>query len=408
MSAADPQAPVATFPEELATREGWLEPFEWYGRMRAEAPVRYDERREVWDVFRYEDTKAILADDSTFSSDPSRAPQFDAPEDEQSPIMDTVLFSDPPEHRRLRSVVDELFRPNAVTDLAPRIEEITTDLLDEALSGGEMDIVDDLAYPMPVIVIAEMLGVPADDRGQFKEWSDALVARPKARTEEAIREFQERQERVLKELSEYFTGMIERRRADPHDDLITAILQAETNGQRLTEREVLGFCMLLLVAGNITTTNLITNAARCFGERPGTMDELRSGELDTEPTIEEVLRYRSPVQALFRVTTTDTRVGDHEISEGEGIVTWLGSANRDSEQFPDPDRFVPDRRPNQHIGFGHGTHYCLGAPLARLEAKIALDELLGRTDEIEIHDEDLAPVRSSFIYGVESLSISVH
>lgn len=405
MSAADPEAPLATFPEELSTREGWLEPFSWYERMRAEEPIHYDEQREIWDVFRYEDTKAVLRDDSAFSSDPQNTPRFDVPEEEQSPIMDTILFTDPPDHRRLRTVVEEFFRPNAIADLAPRIEEITTTHLDEA--GSEMEIVEDLAYPMPVIVIAELLGVPSSDRKQFKEWSDALVARPEGESEAALHAFQERQERVLEELTEYFSGMIEARRADPRDDLITAILAAKTEGKKLSEREVLGFCMLLLVAGNITTTNLITNAMRCFGERPETMTELRQGDLPFETTIEEVLRYRSPVQALFRVATTDTRLGGHEISEGEGVMTWIGAANRDDEQFSEPNRFVPDRRPNQHLGFGYGSHFCLGAPLARLEAKIALQQLLSRTNEIEIRDEKLSPVRSSFIYGVESLPISV-
>ncbi len=407
MSAADPEAPLATFPEELSTREGWLEPFSWYERMRAEEPIRYDANREIWDVFRYEDTKAVLRNDSVFSSDPQNTPQFDVPEEEQSPIMDTVLFTDPPDHRRLRAVVEEFFRPNAVSDLAPRIEEITDDLLDDALVGGELDVVEGLAYPMPVIVIAELLGVPSEDRGQFKEWSDALVARPEGESEAALERFQARQERVLGELTDYFAEMVEIRRNDPRDDLITALIEAETDGQELTEREILGFCMLLLVAGNITTTNLITNALRCFAERPETMDALREDDLDMRTTIEEVLRYRSPVQALFRVATTDTGLGDHDISAGDGIVTWLGAANRDGEQFASPHEFVPDRRPNQHIAFGYGSHFCLGAGLARLEAKIALRELLDQTSEIEIHTEELSPVRSSFSYGVESLPISV-
>lgn len=407
MSAADPEAPLATFPEELSTREGWLEPFSWYERMRRKEPIRYDENREIWGVFSYEDTKAVLRNDSAFSSDPQNTPRFDVPEEDQSPIMDTILFTDPPDHRRLRSVVEEFFRPNAVADLAPRIEEITSDLLDDTLEGGEMEIVEELAYPMPVVVIAELLGVPSSDRGQFKEWSDVLVARPEAETEAALREFQARQEQVLGELAEYFSEMIEACQNDPRGDLITAILEAETEGRKLTEREILGFCMLLLVAGNITTTNLITNAMRCFAERPETMAELRQGDLTFKTTIEEVLRYRSPIQALFRVVTTDTRLGDHEISEGEGVVTWIGAANRDGEQFSDPREFVPDRQSNQHIAFGYGSHFCLGAPLARLESKIALRELLSRTDEIEIHTENLSPVRSSFIYGVESLPISV-
>jgi len=208
-------------------------------------------------------------------------------------------------------------------------------------------------------------------------------------------------------MGDYFSALIEARRTEPKDGLISAVIDAEVDGQGLTHRELVGFCTLLLVAGNITTTNLITNAMRCFTARPGLLDELRRGEVKLSTAIEETLRYRSPVQALFRVTTEPVELGGQAIPKGEGVVVWLGSANRDERVFDRPDDFVADRQPNQHLSFGYGTHYCLGAPLARLEAKIALESLLERFERIEPVETDLQPIRSSFIYGVEEYPLSV-
>jgi len=410
MSASDPQRPAVTFPKSLSSREAWLEPFDWYREMRADSPVRYDDDRELWDVFRYEDVKHILNTDATFSSDPSNMPGFEEEladsGGETPPVMDTMLFADPPEHDRLRGVVAEFFQPRAIGEQVDRIQRLTEEHLNE-IGGGEFDLVSELAYPMPVDVIAGMLGVPTDDRAQFKRWSDTLIERPNAKTEAAMEEYQQRQQQTQEEMSEYFSELIEARRAEPRDDLITAIIEAEVDGQRLSHREMVGFCTLLLVAGNITTTNQITNAMRCFTDQPGLLDDLRAGEVTLSTAIEEALRYRSPVQALFRVTTESTELSGREIPAGEGVVAWLGSANRDESVFDRPDEFVADRQPNQHLSFGHGTHYCLGAPLARLETKIALSTLLDRYETIEPVDTDLQPIRSSFIYGVEEYPVRV-
>jgi cytochrome P450 len=398
------------FPDALSSPEAWLEPFDWYREMRAESPVRYDEDRELWDVFRYADVKHVLDTDAVFSSDPSNMPNFEAQvaesEGEPPAVLDTMLFADPPEHDRLRGVVEEFFQPRAVREQADRIQRLTEDNLD-GIGTGEFDLVSELAYPMPVDVIAGMLGVPTDDRAQFKRWSDTLVERPNAKTEAAMEEYQQRQQETQEEMSQYFSELIDARRDEPRDDLITAILEAEVGGHRLSHREMVGFCNLLLVAGNVTTTNLITNAMRCFTAQPGVLDQLRAGEVKLTTAIEESLRYRSPVQAVFRVTTESVELGGQEIPAGEGIVAWLGSANRDEDVFDRADEFVPDRQPNQHLSFGHGTHYCLGAPLARLETKIALSSLLERFETIEPADTDLQPIRSSFIYGVEEYPIRV-
>ncbi len=406
MSSSGPGGPGQELPESLSSRESWLEPFEWYERMRAEAPVRYVAERQCYDVFRYEDVKAILHDPQLFSSDPTNATGFDEsqfPGDERPSILDTILFEDPPRHTRLRSVVADFFRPRAVADLEPHIRELTNDLVDDVADDGEMDLVEHVAYPLPVIVIAELLGVPVEDRDQFREWSNTVIETPVVTIEAEFEEYQRRQRRAQRELQEYFHEMIERRRGEPQDDLISNLLSAEVDDERLSESELLGFCILLLIAGNITTTNLVTNAFRCFAVQPSLFRQFEADTNGIGKAIEEVLRYRSPVQALSRVATTDATVGEVEIEAGDRLVCWLGSANRDKEQFSDAATFVPDRAPNQHLGFGYGTHYCLGAPLARLEAKVVLTELFDRFDDIAVDDSDLSPVRSAFIYGVESL-----
>ena len=405
MSSADPQG-LQAFPDELATREAWLEPFDWYREMRENAPVRYDPSRQTWDVFRYDDVKRILDDDETFSVNPRLADGFQEPDrPEEGLIFETMLFQDPPRHDELRAVVDDAFEPRALRDLEPEIETFATDLLSDAMADGEgtFELVDAFAYPLPVFVIAEMLGVPAVDRDRFKHWSDTLVESTTADDDaEAVTE---RQRDAQMEMAAYFFEMIEERRESPQDDLMTQIVTRELeDGTRLSQEEALGMCILLLVAGNITTTNLITNAVRCVATHD-LFEELRTGDLALRPAIEEVLRYRSPVQAMSRVATTDVTVGGETIQAGDRVIAWMGSANRDERQFDDADAFVPDRSPNQHLAFGHGTHYCLGAPLARLEAAIGLEQLVSQTTAIELVDTELQPTRSSLIYGVESLPI---
>lgn len=400
MSSADPQG-LQAFPEALQDRKSWLEPFDWYEEMQENAPIRYDASRGSWDVFRYDDVKTLISDDEHFSVNPRNAADFEGLDGEgEGIILDSILFQDPPRHDELRGVVDDAFSPRNVSDLEPRLRELMSDLMDDALAAndGEMDLVEEISYPFPVIVIAELLGVPTEDRAQFKEWSDSLVA---AASDEEIAE---QQQQSQQEMAMYFLELIEDRREDPQDDLISTIVTAElSDGSTLSQEEALGMCMLLLIAGNITTTNLITNAVRCFGNQD-LFDTLAGDENAIGTAIEEVLRYRSPVQAMTRVAKTDVSLGDATIEEGDRLVAWLGAANRDERQFENSDTFVPDRSPTGHLGFGNGTHYCLGAPLARLEARVALSEILS-LDGVALADSDLSPTRSSFIYGVESLPI---
>lgn len=402
MSASDIGG-LQAFPAELQSREAWLDPYDWYTEMRDSDPVRYDPGRETWDVFRYGDVKSILADDERFSTSPRNITGFEEPGEGQGLVLDTMLFQDPPRHTELRSVVDDAFEPRTVREMEPRVREIASELLEDALAGGDrFDLVEALSYPLPVMVIADMLGVPREERDRFKRWSDTIVRGAGEGTDPE--QFLEEQQQAGQEMAAYFLERIEERRTEPRDDLLTTIATAEGEGGQLSRREALGTCILLLVAGNITTTNLVTNAVRCFDEQ-GTVGELADGTLDLGRAIEEALRYRTPVQAMTRVPMEPVEVGGHTLEQGEGVVVWLGSANRDDRQFEAADEFRPERSPNQHLGFGHGTHYCLGAPLARLEARVAIEELLDRLPDLRIVETDLQPVRSSFIYGVESLPV---
>ncbi|MBD2868898.1 cytochrome P450 [Paenibacillus arenilitoris] len=373
-----------------------VNPFEVFDRLRESTPVRYDERRNCWDVFRYEDVHYILKNPALFSS---KRPISD---------MENLLIMDPPRHSQMRGLVNQAFTPKAIAALEPRIADIANELLDEAAARGGMDTVHDFSGPLPVIVIAELLGVPARDRKLFKEWSDVLVTGPQMNTEEALRAVMAERHEAMRKLGGYFTGILGKRRGKREEDLISLLLDAEIDGQKLTDQEVLSFCILLLVAGNETTTNLITNAVRYMTEHPE-MQEMLRRQPDLMPAaVEEVLRYYPPIQAIGRVTTSDVELGGQLIKAGSQVVNWVASANRDGAKFEDPNTFVPDRKPNPHLSFGFGIHFCLGAPLARLEAKIALNLLLERFGHIaRSGEEELQPIQSPFVFGVKSFPVTI-
>ncbi len=378
-------------------------PFPWYRAMRAGAPVYFNAERSAWHVFRYGDVQRVLSDYAAFSS-ASIGGGRPAGEAARTPIGASLISTDPPRHRQLRALVSQAFTPRAIEALAPRITTIVHELLDRVIESGEMDLIGDFAYPLPVIVIAQLLGIPPAERDRFKAWSDAVVTGASAGVGDAPAVTVGQAHR---EMAEYFGGLIEQRRREPQDDLISGLLAAEIDGERLSMMELLGFCVLLLIAGNETTTNLIGNAVLCFDDYPEVVDALRADRSLVLGAIEEVLRYRSPVQLMFRTAAQDVSLDGHELKRGQQVLAWIGSANRDEATFDEPDRFDARRTPNRHIAFGSGVHFCLGAPLARLEAKIALTALVERTQNLHrVAGAPLTFMQSAIVYGVQSLPVT--
>jgi cytochrome P450 len=397
---------VMAYADALLPRALELTPFEWYRMRRESTPIVFDPQAGCWQVFRYDDVLRVAKDHATFSSaDRPWRRHVDA---EGPEIQPSLIGMDPPRHRQFRNLVTQAFTPRAVGQLAPRIAAIAHELLDRALQMRALDVIDDLAYPLPVIVIAELLGVPAEDRPRFKRWSDAVIAgdpQVAGAAEAAVDEHRRKRDtarRAADEMRAYFQPILAARRQRPQHDLISDLLASEVGGQRLTEEELLGFCILLLVAGNITTTNLLGNAMVCFEEHPAALARLQQDPELVPSALEEVLRFRPPAKMLVRVAATDTTLADHLITQGHLVVAWIGSANRDAARFADPERFDVQREPNPHVTFGHGIHFCVGASLARLEGKIALQALLERLPELKrAPDIPLEPIDSVILSGVK-------
>jgi cytochrome P450 len=376
-----------------------IDPFSIYAEMRESSPIYFDKQRQNWNVFRYADVRRVLSDYELFSSQFRRNGSYN----HEMPFSASMISSDPPRHRKLRSLVTQAFTPRAVESLAPRIQEIVDEHLQHPLRDGRMDAIHDLGYPLPVIVIAEMLGIPVDDRPRFKVWSDEVV---QMGNQGGNIDPQQLGKPAVMEMSAYFINMIEQRRKQPGDDLISGLLAAEVDGEKLELIELLGFCALLLVAGNETTTNLIGNALLTFAQQPDLWKHLHRHPELIPHAIEEVLRFRSPVQSMFRVTKQEVTIAGQKLPAGASLIAWIGSGNHDEEQFPHPDDFVIDRQPNRHLAFGQGIHYCLGAPLARLEARIALTSMLKQIGSITLAPGTvLERLPSNLVYGFRSVPL---
>jgi cytochrome P450 len=384
---------------KLSGVERQLNPFSLYRTLRASHPLYHDTQRDNWNLFRYDDVLRALSDYTVFSS------QFHhgGPAGVEQPFAASMISTDPPRHRQLRALVTQAFTPRAVEALAPRITAIVQEHLDRVAPDGCMDVIHDLGYPLPVIVIAEMLGIPSQDRARFKRWSDFAVQTANFGTDLQYEKFMSP---PMFEMGAYFLEMIEQRRQEPGDDLISALLAAQVEGEHLDQVELLGFCVLLLVAGNETTTNLLGNAMLTFAEHPQAWEQLRADPAGLPGAIDEILRYRSPVQAMFRVAKTEVALHGQTIPAGAPVMAWIGAANHDESQFPEPEVFDIQRTPNRHLAFGQGIHYCLGAPLARLEAKIALGAMLERFRTFRLVEEArLERQPSLIIYGLQHLPI---
>lgn len=365
--------------------------YSWFEEMRIDHPVFYDERMHMWQIFLYEDVSHVLTDYTRFSSQAFAL--------NNSFLKDTLVAKDPPDHRKMRNLVNQAFTPRAVAHLSDRITQITQELLDQVRPQGKMDIVSDIAFPLPAKVIAEMLGVPSEDWNIFQRWArvDSSAATP-ARQEEG--------RSMQREMSDYFSSLLEERRRSPREDLVSALSVAEIDGERLSKDELVSFCTLLLAAGQETTKNLIANAIVCLTDHPDALERLKREPTLMPTAIEEILRYLPPVWFLFRQTKTDIELAGQHIPANQLVLAWTASANRDAAQFPNPDRFDITREPNRHLAFGHGIHFCVGAPLARLEARIALPMMLEQLRDLRRVEDFPITVHTGIVFVIRSLPVT--
>ncbi len=380
------------------------DPYPIYEELRTQAPMHRSELLKGWVISHHSDVDAILRDHKRFSNDSRKGNERQAIEE----LSDTpsMLGLDPPDHTRLRALVSKAFTPRAIEELKPRIESIVDELLDDAeakANGQPIDVIEAVAWPLPATVIAELLGVPIEDREQFKAWS-ADVARTLEPT--ISPEEMKLAEASNKKLHQFFEDLINERRADPREDMISQLIIAEDEGEKLTHEELIVTLELLLVAGHETTTNLIGNGLLTLLRHPRELAQLRDSGAGMENAVEELIRYDSPVQLDGRTALEDIEWRGETIKSGEQVILLLGAANRDPEAFPNPNELDLTREQNFHLSFSRGLHHCLGAPLARAEGQITFQRLLDRYPEISLAEEP--EFRDHVVLrGLKSLPVNV-
>ncbi|MFJ9679418.1 cytochrome P450 [Streptomyces sp. NPDC101194] len=393
----------------LADRWGIHPSHAWLRGRSPEKYVRFDERMGFWNVCGYPEVLEVLGDPGTFSSDTRQLFLGEDAALDESFNEGSLLQLDPPAHGKMRRLVSRAFTPRIVASLEPRIHEVTVELLDKVAGQSKLELVQDLLYPLPVTVIAELLGVPAADHGLFKQWVDRMAASAEGKPGPDDSDSEQDAAAAIRHIPEMFAYMLEQaaeRRRRPRADLLTLLVEAEVDGERLTDHEVVNFANEVLVVGHATTTALLGNAVLCLDHHPEQAARVRADRSLVPSTIEEVLRYLSPIAGSYRATTTDTELAGQRIPANQVVVAWLGAANRDPRQFARPEVFDPGRDPNPHLGFGRGIHFCLGAPLARLEGRIALNHLLDRFPVLRTDPAD-PPVFMEIphVIGVSSLPL---
>ena len=369
------------------------DPYAVYRELREEAPVYWQPMMQTWILTRYQDNLDVLRDHAAFSSQRTRAKnvlvqQLESYRLSSGPLgtTPTMLSIDPPAHTRMRSLANKAFTPRVVERSRPHIQEIADELLDALPHLGTLDVVADLAVPLPMIVIAGVLGVPVSDRERFKAWSSDIAASLGGPFQP--QEVLDRSRDSSLAIADYFRDLIAKRRSEPHDDLLSALIAAEEQGDLLSEDELIATCILLLIAGNETTTHLIGNGMLALLRNPEQRRRLQADPSLIDTAVDEMLRYEGSVQMTSRIVDHDLEFRGQRFEEGQVVLLLLGAANRDPSQFPDPEHFNVARRPNRHLAFGQGIHYCLGAPLALAEAQIAFQTLLRRLPEPEAAFEE--------------------
>jgi cytochrome P450 len=378
------------------------DPHATWRKLRTEAPIYRSRMFQAWMLTRYDDVLRVLRD-RNFTTDRSDVPIMKLAArlsrndpDMTATIERNLLTMDGPDHARLRRLVSNAFTPRRVERLRPKLEALVDDLLDQAGEAGEMELVADLAHPLPVIAIAELLGVPAEDRHLFRDWSQGLV--------QLLDPFQGSggfgpSIRANRELFDYFRPLLAQRRAEPRDDLLSAMIAPEGGDEPISETDLLALSSLLLVAGHETTANLIGNAVVALLRNPDERKRLQDDPALIGSAVDEFLRYDGPIQFTDRAVIEDCEIGGQLIRKGQVVVAVLAAANRDPARFPDPDRLDLARSDNHHLAFGQGNHFCLGSQLAKLEAEIAIGALVRRFPDLTGEFADLDWTRSMILRG---------
>jgi cytochrome P450 len=406
---------VATTEEELPLAfnpfapEFRANPYPTYARLRAEDPV-HESPLGFKVLTRYDDCTALLRDPKS-SSDDTKSPLFrelveSGEVDGEMAGRRPFLFMDPPDHTRLRGLVSKAFTPRSIEQLRARAQQLADDLV--AAMGGKdtVDVIADLAYPLPLTIISDMLGVPREDEERFRGWSHALARSLDPEfllPPDAVAA----REKAIDEFEDYFLELFADRRTSPRDDMLTRLVEAEDAGDKLSENELLSTCILLLVAGHETTVNLIANGVKALAGHPDELARLRDDPSLIKTAVEEVLRYDPPVQMTGRLALEPIELPSTTLPAGGFAITLIGGANHDPEQFPDPERFDITRSPNAHIAFSLGHHFCLGASLARMEGQVAINTFVRRFDHFEVASDDLTYKDNLVLRGLNALPVSL-
>ena len=388
---------------ELFCHGSLSDPYPLLDSLRQKDPIHWSELLGGWVLTRYEDVfNAFL--DTRLSSQKAQAIMNQLPSEQQERVKSLgthlalwVSHNDPPSHTRLRRLINMAFTPRVINTMAPQIEQVVDELIDKVFDQGKMDLIKDFAYALPVTVISEMLGVPSQDRSQFSNWIDDIVLTMDGSAPEA-RKYAELSQKSLLELINYFNGIINQRRREPRDDLISSLIAVEEEGDRLSPNELYAMVSQILVGGHDTTTGLIGNSILALLQFPDEMKKLKGNPSLINTAVEEFLRFEAPGPRNTRLARSNLEIGGQQIKKGETLFLMVNAANHDPAKFENPDRIDITRHPNNHLTFGWGLHFCLGAPLARLEGKIAVNALLRRLPDLHFADEphrDTPPWRQS-------------
>lgn len=401
---------------DLNSAEFLADPYPVYDQLRVNDPIHWSAENSYWILTRYADIALLIPNvhlsSNRMAAHASRMP--DAAKAHFRPFFTAVsswmLMIDPPDHTRLRGLVNKAFTPRVVENMRTRVQKLVDDMLAGVKEQGRMDVMTDLANPLPAIVIAQLLGVPGVDQQQFKAWSDdiamALGGIDSAGSKEELFALYNIAQESFLALSSYFREKVAELRRDPQENLLSALVQAEEKGDRLTEDELFANCVLLMIAGHETTTNLIGNGVLALLRNPDQQETLKRKPELIGSAVEELLRYDSPVQKMGRVALADIPVAGKEIKKGQLVCFSFGAANRDPEQFALPGQLDIARQPNRHLAFGHGLHYCVGAALARLEGQIAVGTIFSRLPGLRLETKDLEWHRNLTLRGLKSLTVA--